>query len=336
MEPLIGSNQTTAFRPRLPQRAAWPWPRMNVAVRAAADVRVLLLSAACVLSVSAAEQLAGLAPNGEGGAFDALLHPQIAQPHFTAATVTGTNMLLLTEQVSWAESLRMAGRLIAICLLVGFFGSAACRCVAHRFAKGHGPAFRELVRFGLCRTLPVTGALLLCPLVFAALSGLRMLFEAVAVIPVVGEYLLPVGQVMGAGLVLIGSGLVLLSAVAWPLMVAGQSVEPMDAFDGLSRAFHFVLSAPARFAVQLLVCLLSFVALASIWGVLQVSASGPFYRAAGLFVSAASTAAFFGWSTVSFLQLRERVDAIEADELHDAPVSTVALEEIPLAGKAAH
>ena len=124
--------------------------------------------------------------------------------------------------------------------------------------------------------------------------------------------------------------------LAWPLMVAGQCVEGTDCFDGFSRGLNFVLSAPIRYLTMLtplaLLCP-GFVALVN-WFLAQLGLETLTTTLILFPLLAFTTSAFFTWAVVTFVHLREAIDATETDEVFVPTNETP--EPIPLSGKVAH
>lgn len=125
-------------------------------------------------------------------------------------------------------------------------------------------------------------------------------------------------------------------ALAYPLMLAGQCVEGTDCFDGLSRGLNFVLTAPIRYVTKLIavaaICLVPVLLVR--WSLVHIETPSGIVKLFLFPLQTSALAAFFSWATVTFVHLREAIDATEINEVY-VP-NHVALEPIPLSGKVAH
>jgi hypothetical protein len=141
-----------------------------------------------------------------------------------------------------------------------------------------------------------------------------------------------------------------LMALSWPLMVAAISVEGSDGFDGLSRAFGYVMNRPWYFAF--LVWLAHLVGAATYWIVQLVKAVaihlaawscgvpssfphlGIWNGVADHAASAVMISFFWTATTVIYFLLRQSDDGTPLDEVY-IPGPPPKPEPLPLVGVAA-
>ncbi len=160
-----------------------------------------------------------------------------------------TIQLFQPEPQAWSQVAAKWTELLWALLVWAIFGGAMARMHAVRFARDGSVSPLEAVRFSSRNWLSYLYGPLL-PLLgvgcFALLGigvgKMEAWFGAGQ-----GTWLMALGW-----LPLIGSfamaALLLLLIFGWPLMVAAISVEGSDGFDGLSRAFGYVMNRPWYFA----------------------------------------------------------------------------------------
>ncbi|WP_437227811.1 hypothetical protein SH661x_000567 [Planctomicrobium sp. SH661] len=152
------------------------------------------------------------------------------------------------------------------------FGGAISRMAAVDFARNEEISIRRSLRFSFGKYLSYLGAPLIACAGLAASWLFNFLAGLVASVPVVGEPLvaffwcfpLLAGFIMA--MILLGIGL------GWPLMIAAISTEASDAFDGLSRAYSYLLNRP-WYALFLAFCMLVYgtILLMFVQGMIQLT-----------------------------------------------------------------
>lgn len=157
-------------------------------------------------------------------------------------TVIEPGWMLFRTGNTWADVAYAWTRLLFALALWSLLGGAIARIAAVQFATRQGLTTRSAVSYALAHFASAFGAPLL-PLVFIA-----FLWLVAAAIGLVGR-LPAVGPVIAGALwflpLLVGLALaviLLVIAVGWPLMIATISAEGTDAFDGLSRAYDYLLN----------------------------------------------------------------------------------------------
>ena len=159
-------------------------------------------------------------------------------------TIIDPGRRLFMRGNSWPDVAYAWTQLLYGLAVWSLFGGAIARMAAVQFARQRGPSLREAVgyagrKFGAAFSAP------LLPLVFIGLFWLGcFVVGLIGRIPSVGEaaagVLWFVPLVCGIALAVI----LLVIAAGWPLMVCTISVEGTDGFDGLSRAYDYLLSRP--------------------------------------------------------------------------------------------
>lgn len=126
-----------------------------------------------------------------------------------------------------------------------FFGGALCRMNALQFATrkrlsvGAALKFarRQMVSYLVAPLLPLSAVLIL--------QGFNWLLGCLAAsFPSVGSAALGIGWVVVLFTSFLMAMLVLGITFGWPLMIAAVSTEDSDGFDGLSRAFGYLVDRP--------------------------------------------------------------------------------------------
>ena len=115
----------------------------------------------------------------------------------------------------------------------------------------------------------------------------------------------------------------------WPLVISAMAAESCDALDAISRGIHFLLSRPVVAASRILGSMFATAAIiAAGWALTQsLGTQIPLILAV-----IQATSFLISCYLLTYLHLREQVDAIEWDELPTVPDRR---EKIPLSGRAA-
>lgn len=223
------------------------------------------------------------------------------------------------------------------------FGGAIARIAAHHMTLRTPPTFTHALRSALSNRL----VLIAPPLVMIAIGGallLPLLLHAwlmgVPWLNLLSALTLPV-----AILLAVAAGVVLVVlALAWPLMWATAATERPDPFDAVSTPYAYVTQRPVRLAAYTLVALLvatpvgvlvelvtggALHATSAALGLPPADAAGTHlaaWRIAGfwqeLLLAAPMVfyAAYFWFASVAmYLLLRRDVDETQADEIYEAP-----------------
>jgi hypothetical protein len=142
-------------------------------------------------------------------------------------------------------------------LVWSVIGGALARMTAMQFAKRERISIPQAVRFSSRQTI----AYLIAP--GLPLGGIGVLLVFNVVLALIGSVPVAGGPILGAlwGLVLFISFLMtmmLIGIVAgWPLMIAAISTEDSDGFDGLSRAYGYLVDRPWYTLLLAIVALLA-------------------------------------------------------------------------------
>jgi hypothetical protein len=160
------------------------------------------------------------------------------------------------------------------------------------------------------------------------------------VIAVLGWIPLSVGLLVAVVLILTG--------ISWPLMIAAISVEGSDGFDGLSRAFGYVMNRPWYLLWLIVLTVgIGWVTLFFVWWFLDIAAwltssilplstqGAPLWGEVQAALRIAVLASFF-WSstTVIYFLLRQSDDGTPLDQVY-IPGPPPKPEPLPLVGVAA-
>ena len=153
--------------------------------------------------------------------------------------------LFRTHHASWRPVASNWTQILWSLLIWAVFGGAMARMIAVRFARDESVSLRMALKFSVRNwqsylygpLLPMLGVGLfaiigrvVATLDFWLSSGSGTLLIVLGFVPIGCGFLMAL--------------LLLLMAVSWPLMVAAISVEGSDGFDGLSRAFGYVMNRP--------------------------------------------------------------------------------------------
>lgn len=160
-------------------------------------------------------------------------------------TVHGPTRKLIQLNQSWEQLASSWTRLLWALLIWGTLGGAIVRMVAVRFARDESVPIGNAIAVSTRRWQSYLYGPLL-PLLGIGCLSLGIHF--------VGWLERVVGSNTGWVLLLLGwiplvlgllmAALLILTAISWPLMVAAISTEGSDGFDGLSRAFGYVMNRP--------------------------------------------------------------------------------------------
>ncbi|MFK7820812.1 MAG: hypothetical protein AB8G99_18985 [Planctomycetaceae bacterium] len=229
---------------------------------------------------------------------------------------------------SWNKIWLLTAQLVMVHVILSIVGLLICRDVAVRLSRGNGIGFKEARTFFTARITHV----LLAPLIPVAaclvLAACHWASGGLTWLPAVGN---TIHVAMSSVILLLMAVLSVITVVAWPLMLAVQSVEQCDCFDGLSRGFNFLLTKPMRFTgLMLSFALAGLMPLAIADAVLGHA----FYSSLRVLFGGIGICMFFVWTMTAFLHLRREIDAIETDEVHFDQEK--AWEPVPLSGKMAH
>jgi hypothetical protein len=145
---------------------------------------------------------------------------------------------------SWPDAADAWTRLLWTLAVWSLLGTALSRMAAVQFARQTTPGLRESLRYALRQFPSAFGAPLL-PLVFLGLFWLVcVLIGLIGRIPGIGEPLAGIFWFVPLILGLAMAAILIFIAAGWPLMICTGGVEGTDAFDGLSRAYDYLLARP--------------------------------------------------------------------------------------------
>lgn len=144
---------------------------------------------------------------------------------------------------TWHEVATAWTSLLWALLVWGVFGGALCRMMAVRFARDESVSLRAALRFSIRNwqsylygpLLPMLGVGFFTLIAFSVGSVERWLTASNGMVLAVFGFI-PVLCAVAMAFLLA------LMAAGWPLMTAAISTEGSDGFDGLSRAFSYVLN----------------------------------------------------------------------------------------------
>lgn len=268
----------------------------------------------------------------------------IAQPW--ESVISPAAQLFVTGN-SWTNIAAAWTMLLWSLLVWSIFGGAITRIAATRFARDESLSMRAALRFSARNWQSYIYGPLLPMLAVGVLTLVggsvgwmqRWWGQGAAFLDYLGFIPLACGLLMA---LLLG-----LMALSWPLMVAAISVEGSDGFDGLSRAFGYVMNRPWFFAF--LICLAILVGAATYWFVELIMALALHLAAWSCgtpssprmafwivkYVVFASMVSFF-WSatTVIYFLLRQSDDGTPLDQVYISGPPPKA-EPLPLVGVAA-
>lgn len=144
---------------------------------------------------------------------------------------------------------------LVLLLLHAYFGGAICRAAAVRIAREEGLSARKALSFSREKYLGLIAAPLLPAVAFLAIGAVIWVGGLIGAIP--GLHLIPG---LFYGLTLIGGlflGLILIfMTTGFHLMWPTVAVEGSDAFDGIQRAFGYVMQRPWHTAFYSIVLLI--------------------------------------------------------------------------------
>ncbi len=240
--------------------------------------------------------------------------------------------------------------LLSSLLIWGVFGGAICRSHALRFARDEGTSPIQAVRF----TGRLWQSYLYAPLL--PYLGVGAFWLSSCAVGQLDNWL-----ANGRGTVLIFLGwiptlaslamslLLLLIASSWPLMVAAISVEGSDGFDGLSRAFGYVMNRPWYYVflvllaavVGLLTDYFAFALFSMTFELARLSSGDGGFNESMIWRSfltllhlAVLVSYFWSATTVIYFLLRQSDDGTALDQVY-IPGPAPKSEPLPLVGTAA-
>ncbi len=277
-------------------------------------------------------------------------YPALLSPEWLAwplETVHAAARDLFQAGANWSQVAVSVTRLLWALLVWAVFGGALGRMNSVRFARDEGVSPRSALQFSVRNWQSF---------VYAPLLPLVAVGFCLAVIYGVGrlEYWTGTGWVIGMlGWIPMFSGfaaaaLLILTTLSWPLMVAAISTEGSDGFDGLSRAFGYVMNRPWYLAWLIaLSCGVGQVATFFVWWFFDVAAwlvtwnlalpwpQSPFWDEVQLALRYAFLASYF-WAatTVIYFLLRQSDDGTPLDQVY-TPGPPPKAEPLPVVGVAA-
>ena len=293
--------------PRAELRRRWPWLHLLRAFRLVIDPRKMLLGAIAAVLLAGGQWLldrsplapaAGeegqpaaavwpwerpiVAPGLPGETFESMLEEPFAAVSRavlhgpllleSVRTVVAPGRGLFTTGNTWPDVAYLWTQLLFALAVWSVCGGAIARIAAVQFAQGRGPSLAEAVRYSVNRCSSAFSAPLL-PLVFIAVLWLMcVLVGLIGRIPGVGEAAAGVLWIVPLLCGIALAVMLLFIAAGWPLMVCTVSVEGTDGFDGLSRAYDYLLSRP-WYALGLLLGMLVYGSIAIVF-VMGVAAVG--------------------------------------------------------------
>lgn len=292
--------------------------------------------------------------NGEWKSLNSSLTTMLFWP---TETVSGPVSLLDRRWNSWSKLAHLWTWGLFALIVWGVVAGAMTRMIGVRFARDESVSLRNAFAFSVRNwqsyvygpLLPMLGVLLIAA-VGSGFGWLSNLCSSLS--PVLATLLGAVPTMCGLAM----SALLLLTLIAWPLMVVAVSVEGSDGFDGLSRAFGYVMNRPLY--LVFLVLLAKFVAAMAIAVPWVVCETGVWFLEWSLHWSAAEQSASlkgvvdfwmsiahglqigavvsFFWSatTVIYFLLRQSDDGTPLDQVY-VPGPPPKAEPLPLVGLAA-
>lgn len=173
-------------------------------------------------------------------------YPSPISPEWLAwplETVHAPARELFQARESWSAIAAAVTRLLWALLVWGVLGGAMTRMIAVRMARDEGLSLRTALMSSIRNwqsfvygpLLPLFGAGVLASVIYGV-GRLEHWTASGWVIVILGWIPLLAGYAMAF--------LLILTAVSWPLMIAAISTEGSDGFDGLSRAFGYVMNRP--------------------------------------------------------------------------------------------
>lgn len=281
--------------------------------------------------------------------------PRYHFPHrrllWPAETAVRSARILFERGNDWESVAAGWTGLLWALLLWAIFGGAITRMASVRFARDEAVAARASLKFSASKWQS-----------FCYAPLLPMMAVGVATAVAYGTNLFDHWMTGSSGSLLTILGfipilcgfcitfLLLLTAIAWPLMVVAISCEGSDGFDGLSRAFGYLLNRPA-YATWLgglawaLCGGISWVAWwfidAAIWftdwslgDVVSKTSSEPWIFVLDAFRLGILVSLFWSATTVIYFLLRQSDDGTPLDEVY-IPGPPPKAEPLPLVGVAA-
>jgi hypothetical protein len=263
------------------------------------------------------------------------------------ATVTSAAADCFDVRGSWPSLAAVCSNLLWSLLVWAIFGGAITRIVAVRFARDESVPMLTALKFSSRNwqsylygpLLPMLGVIPFA--VLGARTGAinRWWHVEFGVIPFCLNVIL---MACGIGMAFF----LLLMALSWPLMVAAISTEGSDGFDGLSRAFGYVMNRPWYFAF--LVGMTHFVgivllAVARLFAVFAMHlaqwSSGIFGLADLQFIAhhlvfAVMVCYFWSATTIAYFLLRQSEDGTPLNQVY-IPGPPPKPEPLPVVGVAA-
>lgn len=214
----------TASEDGQPAAAVWPWERPIVAPGMPGETFELMLD----------EPFAAVSRS--------VLHGPVLLE--AVRTVVGPGRRLFMTGNTWPDVAYLWTQLLFSLAVWSVCGGAMARIAALQFAHGRGPSLREAVGYSVKRCSSAFSAPLL-PLVFIAVLWLIcVVVGLIGRIPGIGEAAAGVLWIVPLLCGIALAVMLLFIAAGWPLMVCTVSVEGTDGFDGLSRAYDYLLSRP--------------------------------------------------------------------------------------------
>ncbi len=253
---------------------------------------------------------------------------------------------------SWSDVATAWTALLWAALVWAVFGGALCRMMAVRFGRDESVSLRAALRFSLrnwqsyvyCPLLPMLGVGVFA-LLAASVGGLERWLDVSNGIVLTFFGFVPILCAM------VMAFLLALTGLSWPLMTAAISTEGSDGFDGLSRAFGYVMN---RFWFLLLMAWLtafgiSFFALTVVeyffdavvwladWSVgpaLQSDGGAVWLHVLNIVCLGVVVSLFWSATTVIYFLLRQSDDGTPLDQVY-IPGPPPKAEPLPLVGVAA-
>ncbi|TXT34395.1 MAG: Uncharacterized protein FD138_1680 [Planctomycetota bacterium] len=267
-------------------------------------------------------------------------------------TVYQPSKRLFEFKNSWSDVATAWTALLWSVMVWAVFGGALCRMMAVRFGRDESVSLRAALRFSLrnwqsyiyCPMLPMLGVGLFA-LLAAGVGGLERWLD------VSNGMVLALFGFVPILCAIAMTCLLALTSLSWPLMTAAISTEGSDGFDGLSRAFGYVMNRFwfLVFTVWLTAFGISYVALTVVefffdavvwladWSVGPTSQSdggAVWLHMLNILCLGVVVSLFWSATTVIYFLLRQSDDGTPLDEVYISGPPPKA-EPLPLVGVAA-
>ncbi len=160
-------------------------------------------------------------------------------------TVIEPGRVLFQADRSWPALAFAWTQLLWALIVWSFIGGAICRMSAIQFSKRKRIGIRDALKFSRRQLLGYLIAPLLPLSAVLILQGINWLLGCLASLTSpFGDVVLGLGWIVVLFTSFLMAMLVLGLATGWPLMIAAISTEDSDGFDGLSRAFGYLVDRP--------------------------------------------------------------------------------------------